>query len=442
VSQDSSRAGLAVIVITFNEGDQIEEVLQRVTETSGLKSLEVVVVDGGSTDRTVELAGRYAEVVISPPGRARQMNRGLQVVSGEAVLFCHGDTLLPPGYGKQILQACLDQGAAGGSFRPKYDPPHPVLAAVSRVLRISSPYLTFGDQAMFARWDSLLAVGGVPAVPQMEDVALALALSRQGKLVKLPGEVITSSRRFLERGVLRQLFHDFKILIGYHLGQLDPAGAAASYQVTSRDLEAKWAASWGAVGVMAKAPLPGHAKTRLAASLGEERAAEIYGEILGNLLDQLREVGDELVSVVFTPEEEDRKWFWKNYPGWEVRLQSGANLGEKLCTASLDLFETGADRVFLIAADTPELSAAVLREASRLLEATDLVLGPSPDGGYYLIGMDRPRNQIFEGISWSSPGVLEETLAAADRMDLQVGLLEPLADIDTGEDWQRYQLDR
>ena len=434
-----SKPGLAVIVISLNEETNIRAVLQRITRSSGLDDLAVVVVDGGSTDRTVEIARQFADVIVSAPGRARQMARGLKEVSGEVVLFCHGDTLLPEGFGLDVLRACSDPEVAGGAFRPVYRPAHPVLTAASWVLRIPSPYLIFGDQAMFARRSDLEAAGGVPEHPLMEDVSLALKLSRRGNMVRIPRDVITSSRRFLERGPVRQLLLDIRLLIRYHLLGQHPERLALVYQVTSRDAGLEGETSRVGLGLMAKAPLPGHAKTRLAASVGEERAVEIYGSILKQLLERFSRFGDDTLRVIFAAEDQDASWFRERFPDWEVRIQVGADLGERLKRAAESLFKSGADRAFLTAADVPGFQPVHLVRGIRILENHDLVLGPSPDGGYYLIGMKRVHPAVLEDIPWGGEGVLEATLQKAEAAGLSSGLLPPLVDIDTRRDWEQFQ---
>jgi len=434
-----SKPGLAVIVITLNEEAHIREVLQRITRSSGLDDPSVVVVDGGSRDRTVEIAGQYAEVVATAPGRGRQMTRGLEEVSEEVVIFCHGDTLLPEGFGLDVLRACSDPEVVGGAFRPVYRPAHPVLTAASWVLRIPSPYLVFGDQAIFARRSDLEAVGGVPEHSLMEDVSLALKLAGQGKFVRIPREVMTSSRRFLERGPVRQLLLDIRLLIRYHLLGHHPERLAQAYQVTSRDVGPEGETCRVGLGLMAKAPLPGHAKTRLAASVGEERAAEIYGSILKQLLERFSRFGDDILRVIFAAEDQDASWFRERYPVWEVRVQAGVGLGERLERAAESLFKSGADRAFLTAADVPGFQPMHLIRGIQILEDHDLVLGPSPDGGYYLIGMKQVYPAVLEDIPWGEESVLEATLQKAEAAGLSSGLLPPLTDIDTRKDWEQFQ---
>ncbi|MDZ7843348.1 MAG: TIGR04282 family arsenosugar biosynthesis glycosyltransferase [Anaerolineales bacterium] len=430
---------LTVIVLTLNEENYITRVLAPIMHHSGVDQLQVLVVDGGSTDNTVELAGRKVPVISSPRGRSRQMNAGYRKASGRVLLFCHGDTLLPKNFGKAILEALQNPEVMGGAFQPVYHPPHPVLKGLSWVLRFPSPYLTFGDQAMFVRKTILDELGGVPPIPQLEDVALALAISKRGKLVRLSKQVVTSSRRFFERGVIRQLLLDIRLLLGYHLFGLSAAKAASRYQVSSRDQVVSASLSESVIGVIAKAPIPGHAKTRLAAGVGTERAIEIYDEIVRSLFNELaglREVGQ---AVIFTPTEQDRVWFREHFPDWETRLQWGETLVERLRDACGSLKGGGAEKVLLIAADVPGLTPEILQRALLLLDEEDLVLGPSPDGGYYLIGMRECQDELFQGIPWSSRMVLDKTMMRADQLGLSSVLLPPLMDIDTAEDWENYR---
>lgn len=430
---------LGVIVITLNEEAGIRQVLRQITRFSGLEELDLVVVDGGSTDRTVEIAGEFADVVRSSPGRASQMARGLKEVSSDVILFCHGDTLVPEGFGRSVLRACGDPAVVGGSFRPVYQPAHPLLSAVSWVLRYPSPYLIFGDQAMFVQRADLEAVGGVPQLALMEDAALALKMSRRGKLVRINREVVTSSRRFLERGPLSQLLLDIGLLIRYHLFGQDPERLAPDYQVTSRDEGLPAGNLRVGLGVMAKAPLPGHAKTRLGREVGSDRAAEIYRTILQDLLERFSRLDENIRGVIFAAGERDLRWFKDHYPVWDVRLQEGDDLGERLCRAGKNLFESGADRIFLAAADVPGFQPAHLHRGVKALGDHDLVLGPSPDGGYYLIGMKELHWTVLEGIPWGGSGVLAETLRRAEAAGLSARMLDSLPDIDSRQDWETFQ---
>ncbi len=439
---ECSRPRLSVVVLTLNEAEHIQTVLDRVVNRSGITDPQVLIADGGSTDGTVEIARDYAPVIISPRGRARQMNAGLERAAGEVVLFLHGDTLLPDGYGTAILQQLEKSPVVAGSFRPVYRPAHPVLSLMSLVLQLPTAYLVFGDQAMFARRDLLVAMGGVPERPLMEDVALALALREQGKLIRLSDRVITSSRRFLERGVLRQLFLDLRLLFQYHILGIPARQLAGRYLVSSRDQPLSGEISGCLAGVMAKAPFPGAVKTRLGDDLGSRRSAEIYREMLDGLLERLEELPAGAGGMILAAGEADQKWFHEHHPDWPVHLQIGDSLGERLSNACRELLRGGAGKVLLLAADVPDLGCEEITAACQALDEVDLVLGPTQDGGYYLIGQRKHYPSLYEHIEWGGPRVYRQTLQEAKKLDLAIRELPELLDIDTLEDWKHFQARR
>jgi rSAM/selenodomain-associated transferase 1 len=127
------------------------------------------------------------------------------------------------------------------------------------------------------------------------------------------------------------------------------------------------------------------------------------------------------------------------YPSVEkCFVQEGQDLGERMANAFARSFELGMDKVVLIGTDCPMLQSQHLNQAFEALNHSDLVVGPATDGGYYLIGMNRRADYLFEGITWSTSQVLSQTLNVASQHGLTTTLLHELDDIDTQEDWQRY----
>jgi rSAM/selenodomain-associated transferase 1 len=146
--------------------------------------------------------------------------------------------------------------------------------------------------------------------------------------------------------------------------------------------------------------------------------------------------------MVFTPPEaraEMAAWF----PGEALLAQDGPDLGARMSSAFGDAFRRGADRVAVIGTDVPALTRDDVLEALASLEDHDLVLGPSRDGGYYLIGLARPRPALFQGIAWSTSTVFAATMERAAGLGLTVRILEERRDIDTLDDvraeWTRIR---
>lgn len=186
--------------------------------------------------------------------------------------------------------------------------------------------------------------------------------------------------------------------------------------------------------VFVKAPRPGSVKTRLAAALGAETAAQLYRLLADEEIRRTAPLGRGYRrTFLFAPAgagAEVAAWL----PGEELQPQSEGDLGQRMARAFADAFADGARRVVLIGTDTPRVSEAHVCRALTLLDEAELVLGPAEDGGYYLIGLMRPRPELFAGMAWSTPSVFAATLERAAQLGLSVRLLEPLADVDTLED--------
>ena len=182
------------------------------------------------------------------------------------------------------------------------------------------------------------------------------------------------------------------------------------------------------VAIFARAPVRGRVKTRLARDIGADAALAAYRELLEQTLARLAPG-----QGAFAPE------LWLDGapadlpqpPPMPVHAQPPGDLGQRMAAA----FECGVAAV--VGSDIPELTAGYVEDALAALDDADVVLGPAADGGYCLIALRAPRRALFEGIPWSTPGVLQATLAAA--RDLRVALRPMLRDIDDGEDFRRWR---
>ena len=188
--------------------------------------------------------------------------------------------------------------------------------------------------------------------------------------------------------------------------------------------------------IFLKYPTPGQVKTRLAATLGNESAAKIYRACTEMTLERLNGFRQDAWLYVDPPAALERTRGWVG-EGWLLRPQHGATLGERLARATGEAFASGAQHVVAIGTDSPWLNAHDIEEAFAALERADVVVGPTEDGGYYLIGLSRSIPALFEGIAWSSPSVYAQTLAQARTLDLRVHTLRLGYDVDRPEDLER-----
>ncbi|HEX6675458.1 MAG TPA: TIGR04282 family arsenosugar biosynthesis glycosyltransferase [Actinomycetes bacterium] len=187
-----------------------------------------------------------------------------------------------------------------------------------------------------------------------------------------------------------------------------------------------------ALAVIAKEPVAGQAKTRLAAALGPRAAARLAAAMLRDTVRAVARV-DADPWLCFTPTEA-RERMAALAPGFGLLPQRGGGLGERLAACLEELVERGAGRVAIVAADTPHLPLTAYEAGLALLDEADVTLGPALDGGYYLIGARRPAPELFAGVPMGTDAVLAATLERARHAGLRVRLLPPARDLDRVED--------
>jgi rSAM/selenodomain-associated transferase 2 len=224
-------ARISIIVPALNEAAGIAETLAALGPLRA-RGHEVIVVDGGSTDGTPDVAAPLADrVVASERGRARQQNAGARAASGGVLLFLHADTRLPKGADDLILRGLDERGRGWGRFDVRLTGRHPMLRVIERMIgaRSRATGIATGDQAIFARRGWFRRAGGFPDIPLMEDVALSKALKALGPPLCLRAHVVTSSRRWEERGVFRTMLLMWRLRLEYWLGA-DPAELAKRYR--------------------------------------------------------------------------------------------------------------------------------------------------------------------------------------------------------------------
>lgn len=220
--------GISVIIPALNEALLIE---QAINKASKLGDCEIIVVDGGSTDGTEEIAAKSARVIRAPRGRASQQNAGARVASGEILLFLHADCWLEPGSVEQIRDAVADSRCVAGCFRQRIDSLRWAFRWVERgnAWRVRLLGWAYGDQAIFVRRSAFENVGGFPSTPLLEDLYLMKAVRQLGKIRLCDGPVHVDPRRWERRGIIRQTLHNWSIILRAACG-VSPEKLAAEYQ--------------------------------------------------------------------------------------------------------------------------------------------------------------------------------------------------------------------
>jgi rSAM/selenodomain-associated transferase 1 len=193
--------------------------------------------------------------------------------------------------------------------------------------------------------------------------------------------------------------------------------------------------------IVAKEPVAGLVKTRLAASIGSERAAELYRCFLYDTIALAHQVPMCTLALSFWPPASASR-FCELDPTALLLPQHGVDFGSRLLSAFEQAAEAGYDEMVLIGSDNPNLPLGYVTQAFAALDVASAVLGPSEDGGYYLIGMRAPQPALFDrGIAWSTALVAQQTYAAAAAAGLSMARVPPWYDIDTMADLQRLYRD-
>lgn len=209
---------VSVIIPVLNEVKAIGPALAALT---ALKPHEIIVVDGGSGDRTRAVCARSsAKVLMTGPGRARQMNRGALEATGDVLLFLHADTRLPASAFRDIESALSDPRYLGGRFDVELNSDRWLLKVVGFMISLRSRLskVGTGDQAIFVRREIFAELGGFPDMPLMEDIAFCRMLKRAGRVACLLSKVVTSARRWETDGVWRTIFRMWTLKLLYLAG--------------------------------------------------------------------------------------------------------------------------------------------------------------------------------------------------------------------------------
>lgn len=208
---------ISVIIPTFNEERNIVRTLQKLSQE--VLPHEVIVVDGGSQDRTVEFARPHAEVVFSRKGRGIQMNEGAKGARGDILFFLHGDCEIEEGALK-VIEDAVRNGYVGGCLTHKIQDPRFIFRLIESSGNIRALWrkIFYGDQGIFIRADVFRELSGFKPFPIFEDVEFSRRLRRKGRTVILRHKLYTSNRRWVRQGVLKTMMINGLLLFLYHVG--------------------------------------------------------------------------------------------------------------------------------------------------------------------------------------------------------------------------------
>jgi len=226
---------LSIVIPALNEEAGIAAALQALAplRTAGA---EVIVADGGSSDRTVALARpRCDRLIVAPRGRAVQMNAGAGAAQGNVLLFLHADTLLPADADRLIRDGLARSGRAWGRFDVRIAGQHPLFPLIAAMMNLRSRAtgIATGDQAIFVDKAAFTAVGGYPDIALMEDIVLSRRLKRLSRPLCLAARALTCGRRWEKHGVVRTILTMWRLRLAFFLGAA-PDKLAARYGYVPR----------------------------------------------------------------------------------------------------------------------------------------------------------------------------------------------------------------
>lgn len=213
----SEKETISVVMPVFNEEKYLEKLLKQLMK---FHLYEIIIVDGGSTDRSIKIASEFSEIklLFSEKGRAIQMNAGAREASGEILFFIHADSFIDVFAFNKISQVIGTPHVLGGSFYLKFDQDNLWLRFYSRFSRINHSFFTYGDQGLFILRQNFEALGGYPMMDILEDFELQRRIRKNGRFVKLPYPITTSARRYKKNGIISQQLKNIIIVALYLIG--------------------------------------------------------------------------------------------------------------------------------------------------------------------------------------------------------------------------------
>ncbi|MFP4114785.1 MAG: TIGR04283 family arsenosugar biosynthesis glycosyltransferase [Spirochaetota bacterium] len=436
---------LSIVIPVYHEPLEIGGCLAYLARCRGISECEIIVAEGDDGESFPQTDVLPIRTVRAAPGRGTQLNAGARTARGDALLFLHVDTRPPRAFVRIVAETLASYPA--GAFDLHIESSRPLVRAVSLVglARSRLTRIPYGDQAQFIRSDVFHRVGGFPNEPIMEDVALMDRLKArklQIRIVRPPAR--TSGRRWEREGAVATTLRNWRTMLAYRSG-IRPCRLAIRYRPHA-ELEQRALARTGPHGsrrrlgggpndgrshliVFHRALRAGEVKTRLAADVGTGAALALYRAML---LDLMAEASTGSARTLYYVDDPSRGL---DVPGRSYP-QNGRDLWARMDDALRRSFASGAERAVLIGSDVPGITRSLLRQARARLRHADVVLGPSRDGGFYLIGstVNAYASDLARCGALDPGRSAELVLGRAHALGLTTAVLPTLPDIDTISD--------
>ncbi|MCA6075229.1 TIGR04283 family arsenosugar biosynthesis glycosyltransferase [Fulvivirga sedimenti] len=210
------KKSISVIIPALNEENMLPGLLKSVLAKR--VPVEIIVADGGSTDQTRKICESHGVKFISTSrGRAKQMNEGAAMATGDILFFVHADSRLPECWYQELHEA-LSSGVVAGTFSLEFDEQSVLLRAYGQLSKLNHSLFTYGDQGLFLHRTTFIETGGFKEIPIMEDVEIYRRLKKMGPVVKMKSTIVTSSRRFRKNGIISQQLMNIFLVFAFRAG--------------------------------------------------------------------------------------------------------------------------------------------------------------------------------------------------------------------------------
>jgi rSAM/selenodomain-associated transferase 1 len=316
-------------------------------------------------------------------------------------------------------------------FKLGFDINHWFLDRFKTYSNFDTKFTRFGDMFIAVRKNYFNEIGGYPNWKTFEDVEFLRIASAKTKIGILNSEVISSARTFTKFGLINQQIYNGYLMTKYLLG-------FRNFIVENRYYEREQKQISASIILFLKYPVKGKVKTRLAKTIGDEKAVRLYKKLSENIIATISKLSNSHKYIFYSEKEEKdliNNWIKDKC---FFAAQDGEDLGKRMKNAFNQVFSHGARKVIILGSDIPDLSKEIIEEAISKLDENDIVIGPSPDGGYYLLGMKKYSPFLFDNIIYSTNSVLEETIGKIKKKKLSYHILQTLEDIDTEDELKEW----